>query len=227
MALNSLGGGDTKRGEGEVQSSGAGTRDSDSGSGNIPRDVEDKVYGEYSEYERINQWEESARVSSSNQNAEPGVTSQHVQQLSHLSPPFQEVSVSSSDDRVDSKSQSQQKKASCKSRAKRKPRILFTQAQVYELERRFKQQRYLSAPEREHMANSIKLSPTQVKIWFQNRRYKNKRSRPPEPPKLPCYSDPPCKPTPSFPLYPPPPEYPLDYPLPSFDHTASYKQEWT
>lgn len=55
-------------------------------------------YGEYSEYERINQWEDSARVSSSNQNAEPGVTSQHVQQLSHLSPPFQEVSVSSSDD---------------------------------------------------------------------------------------------------------------------------------
>jgi hypothetical protein len=48
---------------------------------------------------------------------------------------------------------------------------------VYELERRFKQQRYLSAPEREHMAAAIKLSSTQVKIWFQNRRYKNKRLR--------------------------------------------------
>ena len=50
------------------------------------------------------------------------------------------------------------------------------QAQVHELERRFRQQRYLSAPEREQLAASIKLSSTQVKIWFQNRRYKNKRA---------------------------------------------------
>ncbi|XP_058982597.1 homeobox protein Nkx-2.5 isoform X2 [Musca domestica] len=47
--------------------------------------------------------------------------------------------------------------------------------QVYELERRFKQQRYLSAPEREHLASLIHLTPTQVKIWFQNHRYKCKR----------------------------------------------------
>ena len=62
-------------------------------------------------------------------------------------------------------------------RAKRKPRVLFSQAQVYELERRFKQQRYLSAPEREQLANMLKLTSTQVKIWFQNRRYKCKRQR--------------------------------------------------
>ncbi|XP_050397170.1 homeobox protein Nkx-2.5 [Patella vulgata] len=64
-----------------------------------------------------------------------------------------------------------------KQRQKRKPRVLFSQAQVYELERRFKQQRYLSAPEREQLANMLKLTPTQVKIWFQNRRYKCKRQR--------------------------------------------------
>ncbi|XP_070181050.1 homeobox protein Nkx-2.1-like isoform X4 [Littorina saxatilis] len=58
---------------------------------------------------------------------------------------------------------------------RRKRRILFSQAQVYELERRFKQQKYLSAPEREHLASMINLTPTQVKIWFQNHRYKNKR----------------------------------------------------
>lgn len=62
-------------------------------------------------------------------------------------------------------------------RTRRKPRVLFSQAQVFELERRFKQQRYLSAPEREHLANSLKLTSTQVKIWFQNRRYKCKRQR--------------------------------------------------
>ncbi|XP_037080627.1 homeobox protein Nkx-2.1-like [Pollicipes pollicipes] len=58
---------------------------------------------------------------------------------------------------------------------RRKRRVLFTQAQVYELERRFKQQKYLSAPEREHLASLIHLTPTQVKIWFQNHRYKFKR----------------------------------------------------
>nr|XP_003217413.1 PREDICTED: homeobox protein Nkx-2.5 [Anolis carolinensis] len=62
-------------------------------------------------------------------------------------------------------------------RKRRKPRVLFSQAQVYELERRFKQQKYLSAPERDHLASALKLSSTQVKIWFQNRRYKCKRQR--------------------------------------------------
>ncbi|KFQ80601.1 Homeobox protein Nkx-2.5, partial [Phaethon lepturus] len=48
-------------------------------------------------------------------------------------------------------------------RKRRKPRVLFSQAQVYELERRFKQQKYLSAPERDHLANVLKLTSTQVK----------------------------------------------------------------
>lgn len=63
---------------------------------------------------------------------------------------------------------------SCK---KRKRRVLFSKAQTYELERRFRQQRYLSASEREHLASLIRLTPTQVKIWFQNHRYKTKRAR--------------------------------------------------
>ncbi|KAL7858513.1 hypothetical protein AOLI_G00186150 [Acnodon oligacanthus] len=62
-------------------------------------------------------------------------------------------------------------------RKRRKPRVLFSQAQVCELERRFTQQRYLSAAEREHLAGALRLTSTQVKIWFQNRRYKCKRQR--------------------------------------------------
>ncbi|KAI1237753.1 hypothetical protein IHE44_0013839, partial [Lamprotornis superbus] len=65
--------------------------------------------------------------------------------------------------------------APLQSTPRRKRRVLFSQAQVYELERRFKQQKYLSAPEREHLASMIHLTPTQVKIWFQNHRYKMKR----------------------------------------------------
>lgn len=60
---------------------------------------------------------------------------------------------------------------------KRKRRVLFSKHQTYELERRFRQQRYLSAPEREHLASQINLTPTQVKIWFQNHRYKTKRAQ--------------------------------------------------
>uniref|UniRef100_A0A3B5MEC1 NK2 transcription factor related 7 n=1 Tax=Xiphophorus couchianus TaxID=32473 RepID=A0A3B5MEC1_9TELE len=65
--------------------------------------------------------------------------------------------------------------AKSRSRLRRKPRVLFSQSQVSQLERRFRQQRYLSAPEREHLAETLKLTSTQVKIWFQNRRYKCKR----------------------------------------------------
>jgi len=60
---------------------------------------------------------------------------------------------------------------------KRKRRILFSKLQTCELERRFKTQKYLSAPERENMARLLGLSATQVKIWFQNHRYKMKKSK--------------------------------------------------
>ena len=59
--------------------------------------------------------------------------------------------------------------------AKKKRRVLFSKSQIYELERRFRQQRYLTAAEREQLARMINLTPTQVKIWFQNHRYKQKK----------------------------------------------------
>ena len=52
---------------------------------------------------------------------------------------------------------------------KKKRRVLFSKAQTYELERRFRQQRYLSAPEREHLANMLNLTPTQVISHTRNR----------------------------------------------------------
>lgn len=59
--------------------------------------------------------------------------------------------------------------------AKKRSRAAFSHAQVHELERRFRTQRYLSGPERADLAGALKLTETQVKIWFQNRRYKTKR----------------------------------------------------
>ncbi|XP_021944753.1 homeobox protein Nkx-2.2a [Folsomia candida] len=62
-----------------------------------------------------------------------------------------------------------------KKKSPRKRRILFTKSQIHSLESRFRTQRYLSAAEREALAMEVKLSPTQVKIWFQNHRYKTKQ----------------------------------------------------
>ena len=64
-----------------------------------------------------------------------------------------------------------------KSRKPRRHRALFSHAQVYELERRFSVQKYLNAQEREQLAKVLNLTETQVKIWFQNRRYKCKRQQ--------------------------------------------------
>ena len=47
--------------------------------------------------------------------------------------------------------------------------------QVYQLESVFDVKRYLSSSERSGLASSLRLSETQVKIWFQNRRNKWKR----------------------------------------------------
>lgn len=63
----------------------------------------------------------------------------------------------------------------CRPGTKKRSRAAFSHAQVYELERRFNVQRYLSGPERADLAEALKLTETQVKIWFQNRRYKTKR----------------------------------------------------
>ncbi|CAF1400309.1 unnamed protein product [Rotaria magnacalcarata] len=59
---------------------------------------------------------------------------------------------------------------------KRKRRVLFSQQQVMELEKRFDKSRYLNAQDRDQLAHSLNLTSTQVKIWFQNHRYKTKKA---------------------------------------------------
>lgn len=49
---------------------------------------------------------------------------------------------------------------------RKKPRILFSQSQVMELEKKFKEQKYLSASERDQIASKLNLTPTQVSVYF-------------------------------------------------------------
>lgn len=56
---------------------------------------------------------------------------------------------------------------------KRKPRrrrTAFTHSQLAYLERKFRCQKYLSVADRSDVADSLNLSETQVKTWYQNRR---------------------------------------------------------
>ena len=57
----------------------------------------------------------------------------------------------------------------------RNPRTIYSSAQIQQLEMRFQRTQYLALPERAEIAQSLGLTQTQVKIWFQNRRSKYKK----------------------------------------------------
>ncbi|OAF67931.1 hypothetical protein A3Q56_04255 [Intoshia linei] len=57
----------------------------------------------------------------------------------------------------------------------RKARTAFTDFQLHKLEQSFDIKKYLNVQDRIILANKLKLSDTQVKTWYQNRRTKWKR----------------------------------------------------
>ncbi|XP_022793160.1 homeobox protein BarH-like 1 [Stylophora pistillata] len=61
------------------------------------------------------------------------------------------------------------------SRRFRRTRTVFTREQLKAMEERFHQEKYLSTHGRNEFAHQLKLTPLQVKTWFQNRRMKWKK----------------------------------------------------
>jgi len=63
------------------------------------------------------------------------------------------------------------------SKKRRKSRTAFTSQQIFQLERRFIRQKYLTPTDRDEIGLALRLSSAQVITWFQNRRAKLKRDR--------------------------------------------------
>jgi len=57
----------------------------------------------------------------------------------------------------------------------RRQRTTFSNEQTFQLECEFQQNEYITRPRRAELAKSLSLTETQIKIWFQNRRAKDKR----------------------------------------------------
>lgn len=62
----------------------------------------------------------------------------------------------------------------------RRRRTTFTSSQLKSLEQKFRDKKYLTITERNNLAKNLRLTDTQVKTWFQNRRTKWKKQMAPE-----------------------------------------------
>ncbi|KAI3375393.1 hypothetical protein L3Q82_021880 [Scortum barcoo] len=68
------------------------------------------------------------------------------------------------------------KKAQTPSKEDKRPRTAFTAEQLHRLKTEFQNNRYLTEQRRQSLAQDLGLNESQIKIWFQNKRAKIKKS---------------------------------------------------
>ena len=69
-----------------------------------------------------------------------------------------------------------QEKVERASSAEKRPRTAFSTEQLSRLKREFEENRYLTEERRKNLCSELGLSENQLKIWFQNKRAKLKKS---------------------------------------------------
>lgn len=67
-------------------------------------------------------------------------------------------------------------KRESKKSAERRVRATFSSSQTAALEKAFRETQYLSSENRVQLAKGLGIQENQVKVWFQNRRTKSRRS---------------------------------------------------
>lgn len=72
---------------------------------------------------------------------------------------------------------SRRKLKNCKRRSSGSPRVPFSTSQLMTLEQKYTENHYLSGSQVTELANSLNLPHQRIKIWFQNRRAREKRSQ--------------------------------------------------
>ena len=88
-----------------------------------------------------------------------------------------DVSSESTGDKNMSRKRKNNAKSSVDKSSNKRLRTIFTQEQLDRLEVEFMRQQYMVGSERSYLADSMNLSESQVKIWFQNRRIKWRKTQ--------------------------------------------------